>query len=120
MTEEEALARLGRMVASDVDPTLSEDELADLLVMAKVADGEGLAPSDDDWEPTFNLIGAAAEGWRWKAGKSVPRFGVSLDGETLNRHHVYAHCLKQADSYARRNVGSIGVKTLHVPIDISE
>lgn len=110
MTEEEALARLERMVSADVSPTLDVDEVADLLEMAKVADDEGRAPSDEDWEPTFNLIPAAAEGWRWKAGKSVPKFGVTLDGETLNRQQVYAHCLKQAEDYANRNIGTVGVR----------
>ena len=113
MTEAEALARLERMVASTVDPVLSAGEMADLLEMAKVEDSEGRAPSDVAWVPTFNLIGAAAEGWRWKAGKSVPRFGVTLDGETLNRHQIHAHCHKQAEAYARLNVGSFGVRTTY-------
>lgn len=110
MTEAEALARLQRMVAHDVDPVLTSAEVTDLLDMARREDSEGLAPSETDWEPTFDLDAAAAEGWRWKAGKTVPRFGVALDGESLNRQHVYAHCLKQSDAYARKIMGNLGVR----------
>lgn len=110
MTEAEAQARLKRMVAYDVDPVLSGDEIADLLNLARREDGEGLAPSDDDWEPTFDLDYAAAEGWRWKAGRTVPRYGVTLDTESLQRQQVYAHCISQADRFARKLVGTLGVK----------
>ena len=111
MTEAEARDRLGRMIAADVDPTLTIDELSDLVAIARREDSEGRAPSDDDWEPTFDLNAAAAEGWRWKAGRSVPRYAVTLDTESLQRHQVYAHCISQADIYARKVVGTLGVKS---------
>lgn len=117
MTEAEARARLERMVAHDVDPVLSSAEVDDLMEIAKREDSEGLAPSDDDWEPTFDLIPAAAEGWRWKAGKASPRFGVTLNTEALQRQQVYAHCIAQADIYARRILGSIPVASNSLPVE---
>lgn len=115
MTEAEARARLERMIAADIDPVLTVDEVDDLLLMAKREDSEGLAPSDDDWEPTFALDAAAAEGWRWKAGRTVPRYGVTLDTESLQRQQVYAHCMSQANNYARRVVGNLGVSSSALP-----
>ena len=109
MTEAEAQARLGYMVASGVESTLSAPELADLLALAKVADAEDRAPSDDDWEPAFDLDRAAAEGWRWKAGKVAPRFGATVDGMDLQRQQIYANCLEQAEQYAKRIAGDVGV-----------
>jgi hypothetical protein len=119
MTGEQAAARLEHMVAPDIDPTLSPEQMDALLELAKREDAEGLAPTDDGWEPTFDLDAAAAEGWRWKAGMAVPRFGVSLDGDSLQRQQIYAHCLRQAEMYANRVVGSMGVKTL-APIGTEE
>lgn len=117
MTEDQALARLERMLAADVDPILSADEMSDLLDLAKREDSAGLAPSEDDWEPTFDLDYAAAEGWRWKAGRTVPRYGVTLDTESLQRQQVYAHCISQANHYAKRIIGNIGVLPSTTPVE---
>lgn len=117
MTEAEALARLQRMIASDTDPVLTVDEVEDLLALARREDSEDRAPSDDDWEPTFDLDYAAAEGWRWKAGRTVPRYGVSLDGEGLQRQQIYAHCISQANHYAKKIIGTIGVASVSLPAE---
>lgn len=52
MTPAQAKTRLGRMCASDTDPGLSSAELDELVVLARRADVDGLAPSDAGWEPT--------------------------------------------------------------------
>lgn len=109
MTEAQARLRLESMVAHDVEPALAFGDIEDLLQLAKREDSEGRAPDDDDWEPTFDLVAAAAEGWRRKAGRVVPRFGVSVDGDTLQRQQIYAHCIAQADLYARQVLGTISV-----------
>lgn len=111
MDEGQARLRLERMVAADVEPTLSNTDIDDLLDVARRADSEGRAPSDEDWEPTFDLDAAAAEGWRTKAGRVAPRFGVTLDGGTLHRQQIYVHCMSQATLYAKKVVGTLGVLT---------
>lgn len=71
---------------------------------ATVTDGtvvwtrQGAAP----WAYTVDLNAAAAEGWRWKAGKCSNRVDVSEDQQSLHRAQQLAHCLKMADYYARR------------------
>lgn len=120
MTEAEALARLENMTQSDVEPSLSAPEVADLLDQAKRADSEDRAISDAEWVPTWDLNAAAAEGWRWKAGKVAGRFSVTLDGASLQRAQIYAHCLGMADRYARKIVGVLGVQTTHAPLVTEE
>ncbi len=44
MTRQEALARLGRMVASTSEPVLDSTALADLLLQAELADDDGNLP----------------------------------------------------------------------------
>lgn len=111
MDEATARRHLERMTAADVEPTLSEEEITDLLELSKRADSEDRAPSDDDWVETFDLDAGAAEGWRTKAGKAAPRFGVSLDGDSLQRQQIYSHCMTQAAAYAHKVAGSLGVRT---------
>lgn len=58
------------------------------------------------WQGTYDLNAAAAEGWRWKAGKCAGRFGFTTDGQSFQRQQVHAHCLEQAAVYQRRVNGS--------------
>lgn len=95
------------MVAASVVPTLTTDEVDDLLDQARRADSSGLAPSDDDWEPTWAFGSAAAAGWRLKAGKVTGEFSFASDGQTHNRNEVHEMCLAMADRYSRSAVGSI-------------
>ena len=109
MTLAEATARLERMTASTVDPTLTDDEITDLLTAAARVDTDGLAPTDDDWTGTWDLNFAAAEGWRWKAGKVAERFAANLDGANLARQQIFEHCLAMATNYSRRVVGTFTI-----------
>jgi len=105
------------MTAALVEPTLTQDELDQLLDLARRPDALGVLPSDTDWEPTWLLEFAAAEGWRWKAGKVSFHFDFSTDQQSFERSQVYDHCMQQAalyDAYVaqveplvgRRGVGS--------------
>lgn len=61
------------------------------------------------WALTVDLAAAAAEGWRWKAGRCSNRFAFSADGERVDHQQVMEHCLKMADYYARQGAQSIAV-----------
>ena len=101
LSEVEAETRLSSMVAAGESPELSEDEMAELVSMSARRDRFGLYPSEDGWEPTWNLPAGAAEGWRWKAGKAASRFQFSADGHTFNRQQIHQHCMGQAERYDR-------------------
>lgn len=62
------------------------------------------------WTPTFNLGRAAAEGWRWKAGKVVDQYAVGLGtGKTFARNQQYQMCMQQAAAFggAGGGIGSV-------------
>jgi len=97
--------QLRAMVQASVDPTLSDDEIETLLALASVVDADGLIPSDAGWTATYDLNRAAAEGWRWKAGKVAPRFDFGTDVSRFSRAQLHKHCMEQAADYARRISG---------------
>ncbi len=105
-----AEARLKRMVDfAAMEPTLSADDIADCLAMSKLVDNDGLAPSDANWTPTWDLNRGAAEGWRRKAGKLAMRFDFTTDSQAFQRSQVIAHCERMATQYARKIAASIPV-----------
>lgn len=61
------------------------------------------------WAPTYALNAAAAEGWRWKAGKVAGKFGFATDQQIFNREHMNKMCLAMADRYAKRVSGNIRI-----------
>lgn len=109
MTEQEAQEKLELMVLADEEPELDSDQIADILTHARRPDSEGRVYGDDDWEPTWDLDAAAAEGWLRKAGIAASRFNFAEDGQRFDRAQVYAHCIAQSERYARRLMGSIPV-----------
>lgn len=109
LTEEEAKARLERMTDASTDPQLAEEDLDDLLAMARRMDAGGLPPSDDDWVPTYDLNFAAAEGWRRKAGRAAALFNHGVDGASFQRSQIYSQCLVQAKEYSSRAPTTITV-----------
>ncbi len=110
MTEAEAQARLERMTAASSVPTLDAAEISDLLAMSRTVDSAGLAPSDANWTPTYELNRGAAEGWRWKAAKAAGDYDFKTDGQDFSRSQVLDHCERMAAMYARRIHGTITVQ----------
>lgn len=82
-------------IAAPAWPTTSGATVADGTVTWTEA---GLAP----WVPTFDLDVAAAEGWRWKAGKATARFNFAEDGQRFDRAQVYQHCVRMTEFFAQR------------------
>lgn len=105
--ESDLLEKLSRMVLADEEPALSTAQLEDCLVYARRPDSEGRGYSDTDWEPTWDLDAAAAEGWRRKASIAANRFNFAEDNQRFDRAQVYQHCAAQAEDYARRSMGAI-------------
>lgn len=106
MTHAEAAFLLERMTSADTDPWLSMDDIDALLLLARRPDRDGRNPDDPAWIETWDLNVAAAEGWRWKAGKVAERFAFSADGASYNRDQVWQHCQTQAAMYSRRVVSA--------------
>lgn len=97
----EPLDRLKMMVAWDIVPTLTEGELAQLLLQNRIPDADGYEPQDAAYTDTYDLNQAAVDGWRLKAGKVSSIFSFSNGVETFNRQQIYDHCIKQVREYQR-------------------
>lgn len=104
-----ATARLNRMTASSTEPVLSPEDIEALLEQFAVVDSFGALPTDPDWDSTWNLTGAAAEGWLWKAGRVSDRFDFGSDVQRFSRNQLYTHCMQMHAEYARRNAASVDV-----------
>lgn len=91
MNAAEALAYIVTRLHPDDDPALDANDVASLLALAAVPDADCLAPSDDDWAPTYHVVGcyrAIAEGWAIKRGKAVGRYDFTTDGQQFRRSQV--------------------------------
>lgn len=111
MTEEEVTDKLTLLCLAEDDPALDSDQLADITAFARRPDADGNVYGDTAWTPTYDIDAAAAEGWRRKAGLAAARFSFAADGQRFDRAQIYAHCIQQADFYARRSMGSIPTST---------
>lgn len=118
MDEAAATARLQRMTAYDVDPTLTPAEITALLEQFRVPDSSGALPSDADWEGAYDLNAAAAEGWTWKAGKCSNRFAFSSDVNSFDRQQTFEHCERMAQQYRNRASRSLqsGEDNIYNPV----
>ncbi len=94
-----ALDRLRVMMDAASDPTLSDDELSDLLAQRSLPDAEGHAPGAPDWVPTYAFEDAAAAGWTLKAGKLTGRTDIADEAAQVKRSQAWDHCIAMAKFY---------------------
>lgn len=95
-----ALDRLKRMTAWDTVPTLSADDLEDLLAGHLVADADGNLPGADGYTNTYNLRAAAREGWTIKMGRAAELQSTDLDGDRMSANQIFDHCERMIRRYA--------------------
>jgi hypothetical protein len=103
VTEAEALGRLALFTSATAEPVLSPADLEVLLAMARRVDKNTVLPGDADWEPTYDLNYAAAQGWLIKAGRLSPRYNFMSGGKMLSRQQYYDHCMKNYYRYAMKS-----------------
>lgn len=105
MNAAEARAFIEARLLPDVDPTLSNDEVAALLPLAATVDADGRTPDHPDWVPTYDTVGcyrAIAEGFTIKHGKASNRFDFTTDGQTFRRSQMLDHLEHQRRLWARK------------------
>jgi len=95
------------MVAWDAEPALEDGEVADLLDGASVMDKNGFAPTDLDWEATYDLNVAAANGWLIKAARAASLVAVDPPDSGIVTSKVFDNCRTMARIYARKRVGTV-------------
>ncbi len=97
---ETALDKLKKMTAWENDPALTEDELEDLFAAASLRDHEGNPPGSEEWEPTYDLNKAAAEGWQIKAARAAALVEVDPPESGLFTSKVFDNCRAMARLYS--------------------
>jgi hypothetical protein len=102
------LDKLKQMTAWDIDPTLSEDELNDLLGAAAVEDSAGHSPIDVAWTPAYDLNTAAAAGWLIKAARAAATVDEPTAGAVTSK--VFDNCCAMARMYAAKRTASVTVR----------
>jgi hypothetical protein len=113
MERADALARLANMTAASSRPALSTGvggELEMLLDDAAMIDTYGQPPNAEDWAGAWDLNAAAAEGWRWKAGKVAGDYNFSADDASYSKADVLAHCLEMEATYRAKIVGTSTIR----------
>ena len=86
-----AIRQLGRMTAASVDPKLTDDALADALVMYALADVSARLPGTDDWVETYDFYGAAIEALGWKKIAVSSMTSFQADGNQFSVSDVTKH-----------------------------
>ena len=90
------------MTSAGSEPRLLDDDISLLLEIFSRPD------AIDEAKTIFDLNGAAAEGWRWKAAKAAELISVDLDGERMSSNQLFEHCQQMVRTYAKRRTASVG------------
>lgn len=75
-------------------PELPVQDIDLLFEQARVAE-----PDDVETLPGFDLIAAAAEGWRWRAGRLAEQRQVGAEGASVANQQKFEHALQMVDLY---------------------
>ncbi|MEQ1643096.1 MAG: hypothetical protein ABL959_06595 [Pyrinomonadaceae bacterium] len=100
------LEQLKQLTAWDVEPTLTEPELEDILATAALEDAAGLAPLNEEWSPTYDLNAAVAKAWLIKAARSAALVDEPTAGTVTSK--IFDNCRAMARIYAGKRKMSLG------------
>lgn len=107
MLEARALAMLRTNIQPTVYPTLTEQEVSDLLATYALPDASGRSPDAEGWVGTWDIRAASRAGWLLKAAKAVPEVNFAGDGAQGSLSDIHAHCMAMAKRY--ESIGTINV-----------
>lgn len=98
----EAKAFVSLRAAQDQEPTISDEQVAQLLnELAVTTDSTGLEPDEEGWTATYSRLGChrvLAEVWEIKAGEVSHRFDflAPTSGGLFKLSQIHDHCEAQA------------------------
>lgn len=101
----EPIDKLKQLTAWDIEPTLTEADMNELLAIAALKDADGLPPVDEEWTPTYDLNTAAAKAWLIKAGRAAAMVDAPEAGMVTSK--VFDNCRAMARIYASRRTASV-------------
>lgn len=101
------LNKLKQLTAWDAEPTLTEDELTELLAATALEDAAGLAPLHEEWTPTYDLNAAASQGWLIKAARAAALVDEPTAGVVTSK--IFDNCRAMARIYAGKRKMSVEI-----------
>jgi hypothetical protein len=107
---ETAQEKLKKMTASDVAPTLTDDEIDEILIPCCLVDAAGNTPTAIGWTPTYDLNAAAATGWMIKAARAAATVEVDPPGSGLFTSKVFENCRAMGRIYRAKCRLAISMK----------
>ena len=102
------LEKLKLLTSWDAEPSLTEDDLGELLAATSLEDANGLAPINEEWTPTYDLNAAAAQGWLIKAGRAAATIDTPESGPATSK--IFDNCRRMARIYAAKRNTSMAIK----------
>ncbi len=102
------LEQIKQLTAWDVEPTLTEPELEDILATAALEDAAGLAPLNEEWSPTYDLNAAVAQAWLIKAARAVATVDEPTAGTVTSK--IFDNCRAMARIYAGKRGITVSVQ----------
>lgn len=100
---ETALDKLKKLSAWNAVPELTESELEELLTQFSLVDAAGLAPSHEEWTPTYDLNAAASNAWLVKAARAANTTETEPDSINVTSK-IFENCCRMAALYrSKRN-----------------
>lgn len=96
----------------DTEPTLTTDELDQILASCAIKDSAGNLPSDTDWTPTYDLPSAISSGWLVKAAKVAAKIDTTVGSVKESLSQKYEHCIAMSERWKKSgNISSISTTT---------
>ncbi len=98
----EFIDKLKQITAWDIEPSLTESELEELLAAAALVDASGFDPAHEEWTPTYDLNAAASAAWLIKAARAAATVEVDPPESGLFTSKVFENCRAMARIYAAK------------------
>lgn len=81
---------------------LTETEVESILDSAAIADAEGNSPTNDNWQPTYDINRAAAEAWLIKAARASALTEIDPPESGIVTSKIFDNCITMAKIYSAR------------------
>lgn len=104
------IGKVRRMTNEKFNTSYTDAEIQTIIETYPLVDGEGFAPDQDNWTPTYDLNAAAATIWEEKASGRTQNFDFSADGGSYSRSQSYEMAMKQARYFRSKR----GMKTMEM------
>lgn len=98
----DAITLVQEQAVTDQPPTLDALEVGRLVDRSARMDTAGNAVDSNDWTETYDLNAATALAWERKAALTATKFDATIDGQSVSRSQLHAHCIGMARMYRAR------------------